>query len=369
MTSLSMCHPADLFLCSARWLIFALDPQEHPLDAQFFTYDQVQEAERREAEAETRFVIGVVVASIVLVVLLLRAIAHVRRKIRPGEVPDATTKPPTMTLSYLTRVLGVVFYVFALAVMGFYLASCTDLVPEYQRLSAMQTVWLSAGFLWLGGICFRHADRLSMPIAEDVLRSDPRSPILFLRSFSEEETALSNLPWWYTSSVPDLLEEAVLSEFQKVGPVVGLTNRRLRSRPGTYSPYDTETEKWQERAEQLMLQAAAIVVVVTIGEGLAWEIRRISELGLLTRTVFVLPPSNLEEPLRWLISELDLPPDVKTDVVEVSRFGEKQPIAIIDVDSRLTTYLAHPDKGGYLLVAQRVLRDMAGMKATAVKNN
>jgi len=351
-------------------LTLGLAPQDHSIDSPIFTYDQLQDAERREATAETRFVIGGVVAAIVLATLLLRAVAHYRRKIRPGQVPDATTKPPAMALTFSIRVLSVVFYALGIAAIAFYLASCTNILPEYEQISAMQAVWLFAGLLWLGSTCTRHAARLRMPLAEDVLASDERPPILFLRSFSEEEVALMEKPWWYESSVPDLLEEAVLGEFRKVGPVVGLTNRRLRSRPSTYAPYDTETEKWQERAEELMRRAAAVVVVLAISEGLTWEIRRLGEMDLLSRTMFVLPPlpsAEMEKSLRWLISELGLPSDVKGDFVTVSRLGKEQPLAIVKAGSRLTTYLSGPDKGGYMLVAKRCLQDIAVATASAAK--
>jgi len=146
-----------------------------------------------------------------------------------------------------------------------------------------------------------------------------------------------------------------------VGPVVGLTNRKLIGRPGTYSPYDTESDKWRERVQELIGKAAAIVVVVSRSEGLAWEIRRLCESEVLFRTVFVLPPlwtDELKERITWLISELGMQVDVKAERVLVSGHGSKQLIAIRTNGRRLTTYWAPPQKGGYMLVVKRTLRDI-----------
>jgi len=342
------------------------------LHAQFFSYDQVQEADRRAAEAEQRLLIGAVATVVLAATLVLRAAIRFRRRIMPGKVPEATTAPPATFLSSCLRVLGVALKILACIVVLLYLASCVQSDSGHNDFPAVYAYFLSASLLWLGTTCARQATRLRTPLAEEVLASDPRPPILYFRSFSEEEVALSKSDnWWLESSAPALLEEAVLNEFQKFGPVIGLSNPWLRGRPGTYAPYDTKPENWQERADILIGKAAAIVVVLAKSDGLAWEIRRLRDNGRLARTLFILPPlppGDTQERLTWLLSEVGMPKDTQCENIGGSSVGVAQRLAVVISGGQPKTYLEAPDEGGYVLVVRRALKDLVAISGDPATN-
>lgn len=352
-----------------RSVTVGLLAQAGVLRAQFYSYDQVQEAARRASDAEEKFLIGAIVVGVVAAVLILRAVIHFRRRIRPGQVPDVTTTPPATVLSHFLRVSGFVFKIGGCLVILLYLASCADLVGDAEKLPASYAYFLSGSLLWLGTTCARQASRLRTPLAEDVLATDTRQPVLFLRCFSEEEVALSqSSQWWLDSSAPALLEEAVLREFQQVGPVIGLTNPRLQGRPGSYSPYDTRSENWQERAGTLIGQAAVIVVVLAQSESLAWEIRRLRDAGRLPRTLFILPPASRDaigERLAWLLAVIELPKDLAWERIDISHAGTPQELAAVISGARARIYLETTDEEGYVQVVRRAIQDLGAAAAPA----
>jgi hypothetical protein len=133
---------------------------------------------------------------------------------------------------------------------------------------------------------------------EEARLADPRRPVLFLRSFGDDQVSLAQakVPWLLRFSdalaIAGTLEELLLREFGYLGPVVAIGKPSDWLPPLGAAREYCQGEAWREVAGSLMDQASLIVVGVGHSEGLAWEIAALRDKGLLSKTVFVLPPAS-----------------------------------------------------------------------------
>lgn len=161
--------------------------------------------------------------------------------------------------------------------------------------------------------------RLVTPSAAEVIANDPRPPVLLLRSFADDhrrlkQDTLFSAAWWGVRAMwgpprqePPFnlpsLEELISSVLSRVGPVVaiGLPGEILPP-AGAAREWATDAT-WQQRVEALLRECQLVVMVVgeTNGEdGLAWEVRKVFEMGLWSKLVLVAPPlSEVEVRERW----------------------------------------------------------------------
>jgi hypothetical protein len=112
--------------------------------------------------------------------------------------------------------------------------------------------------------------------ADRLLLEDQRSPVLYLRSF-EDEDRLS------------VEEEELARVLRHVGPFVAV------GRPGEALPalgaarmYLTDDE-WQGEVERLMHQASLVILLAGRTPGLGWELRKCRELLNPLRLVILIP--------------------------------------------------------------------------------
>jgi len=319
------------------------------LDAPLTPYEAFRDAQRRAAATEKRFYITVLSVGVFASIWISHRIVNILRRIPPGAVPDAVTSPPRQFLSFVCWALAVVCAVATFYVL--YLRFTTDLPSS--------SFFLIAALISFGGSLLTQGNRFSTPLAEDVLASDTRPPILFLRSFAEEETGFRKSGLWGLPFASEQLEEVVLEEFKKVGPVVGLTNPTLHGRPIAYAPYDTPSLTWQTRVDELVKRAAIIAVVVARTDGLNWEIRLIKDKGYLSRTIFIFPPVDVGEAIaryEWLQSQLGSPTTRLAELQhEVNRRGH-QPLTMRVVDTQSQVYLESPNANGYAAAVKIALK-------------
>ena len=145
--------------------------------------------------------------------LILKAIVHSRRRVKPGTVADASTPPPAVVLPRLLKIVGYGARTLAGLEALVYLGRCVySLFGGAEFPKRYVTYFFIGSLIWLGNTCLREARRMRLPLAEAVLAWDHRPPVLFLRSFAFEEEFLPKTGGWYDmSSGTELLEEAVLA--------------------------------------------------------------------------------------------------------------------------------------------------------------
>lgn len=139
----------------------------------------------------------------------------------------------------------------------------------------------------------RRVLRLGEVGADDLLRADPRRPILYLRSFADDQLKAGGASdgWDFESVVVEALALA--------GPVVavgGRTDRSLKLGAARTRPESA----WQSKVSEYIGQSLLVVVVVGTTSGLLWELETLLTSGKVGQVVLILPPLKGAQPkVRW----------------------------------------------------------------------
>jgi hypothetical protein len=120
--------------------------------------------------------------------------------------------------------------------------------------------------------------------ARDRLLSDPRRPVLYLRSFIVEEALRKG-----TSAIEGP-EETLVARLSRIGPVIAV------GRPGESLPpmgaarfYPTDAE-WQAKVAEICAAAQFVVWMTGKSPGLSWELRHILTQVPIERVIVVSHP-------------------------------------------------------------------------------
>lgn len=152
----------------------------------------------------------------------------------------------------------------------------------------------------LAGLPRRFARRLARVSVENLLAADRRTPILFLRSFRDDQVQLT---WRRRSRIRKLfafgepsptVDNVLLDEATPWGPVEAI------GVPGKPPPFGAartfvSDDEWQPTVQRLASAADAIAIVLDETEGVRWEMAHIKQSEYQRKTVFLLPP-NLARP-------------------------------------------------------------------------
>jgi hypothetical protein len=106
-------------------------------------------------------------------------------------------------------------------------------------------------------------------------------------------------------SIGGSLEELVVQEYTGLGPVVAIGSPTDPLPPLGVSRMYCSGETWQETVDGLMQESARIVIAIDssaaigpegVPTGLAWEITRLRDKGVLDKTTFLWPPEDARAP-------------------------------------------------------------------------
>ena len=171
------------------------------------------------------------------------------------------------------------------------------------------------------------ARRASLRSAEDLLKEDERTAILFLRDFTDDQVSLDKtaLPRWVRALDPGAEQtnlEDVMLAYSWVGPVVAIGRPYDAEPPVGAARRYVDGEAWKEVVSTMMDRAGAIVIGFSESSGVLWEIAQVQKRGHLGKSVFVLPPSkrNNSALTRELVTRLLCPAD---------SFSSRHPIAAV----------------------------------------
>lgn len=161
---------------------------------------------------------------------------------------------------------------------------------------------LSIG-LWLRFLvrrAARLAQRFMRRSLEDVQHVDERAPILFLRSFLNDQVALPpkrfDLEQWLFDggSRRANLDQTLLTEGTVFGPMVALGDPSDPAPPYGAARGYFEHADWQAAVARLCRESAGIVMVLDRTEGVEWEVRHLSEGRYAAKTLLLLSPEDAE---------------------------------------------------------------------------
>jgi general secretion pathway protein G len=160
---------------------------------------------------------------------------------------------------------------------------------------------------------------------ESIAAADSRPPILFLRSFGDDQVKLRGGARGVFHRLLSLgeprprFDHLLFEEATPIGPVVAI------GMPGRPAPFGAarafvDDSQWKEAVADIAAAAHAIVVVLDDTDGVLWELAHIRSAGHEQKTLFVLPPrlANAADARRLLARELSAtgsmtqaPPDIK----------------------------------------------------------
>ena len=202
-----------------------------------------------------------------------------------------------------------VFLLAALSSFCFGLAVNSAITFPITLLDVGLNGFLSIVVCWaLIPVCFFAANRLTNRVRdrvrfsiEQLTKVDTRPPLLFLRSFRDDQVGLqrSRLTWLGRAlSVglrPQPLDEILVEEGTLYGPVVALGNPRDKIPPYGAARGYFDNKDWQEAVTDLAERAVAIIVCLDDTASLWWEVELIVTRAFLDKALFVVPP-QLQQP-------------------------------------------------------------------------
>ena len=166
------------------------------------------------------------------------------------------------------------------------------------------------GLLVLGAVIFLVARRLRAADARRLMLRDPRPPVLYLRSFTDDRLRL----WTATLGRPSLVErftprrfdrfeEVLVRHLSRYGPVIAVNPPGTRLAPLGAARETIEPANWQSAVAGWMAHSALIVFLAPpsrVTQGLHWELRTVAEHGQLDKALVVVPPLPAEQlQARW----------------------------------------------------------------------
>lgn len=136
--------------------------------------------------------------------------------------------------------------------------------------------------------------------AYDVIKNDRRPPVVFLRSFKDDEQFASNTSRGIYFDDRRTFEENLVHELKRYGPVVAIGDPSDTTPPlGAARSYVADSD-WKETAEELIRSSQFLIIMLGDTGGIEWELSTVLALRAWSRTIIVFPPVNEEElQLRW----------------------------------------------------------------------
>lgn len=117
--------------------------------------------------------------------------------------------------------------------------------------------------------------------AEQTLARDPRPPVLYLRSFQDDERMLS---------ASESFEQSLTSVLSDIGPVIAVGRPGERLPPQGGARLYVNDESWKTTVCDLMSRSALTILRAGTSGGVLWELTRVVELVPPTRLVIAVPP-------------------------------------------------------------------------------
>jgi hypothetical protein len=133
------------------------------------------------------------------------------------------------------------------------------------------------------------AKAFSLPDAVQLMRSDPRSSVLLLRSFADDGAEIGQR----AADRLDVIgfEESLQRYLSGYGPVIAVADPYQPPHRGAARVYLPD-EEWQHRVLAWMDKAVLIVVLIGATDAAKWELAQIVVRNHLSKCVVLVPPGQ-----------------------------------------------------------------------------
>ncbi len=142
-----------------------------------------------------------------------------------------------------------------------------------------------AGFLF-----FIFARRDFQPDADKLLAFDVRSPILFLRSFQDDEKISYQMS--SAALVDWSLETRLAAHFSKIGPFVAIGNPKDKTLEIGAARALLSDDQWQARVIDWMDRARVIVLMSGVTHWVGWELENVLDRHHADKLIILFPQSR-----------------------------------------------------------------------------
>jgi hypothetical protein len=162
-----------------------------------------------------------------------------------------------------------------------------NLIPAEVYFASSNTVRAFGYVGAFGFVLFVAARAQFEPVAESVLGVDTRPPVLFLRSFQDDE---KNAYFDSDSSLIDFsLEARLVEHFSGVGPFIAVGSPADKTPMIGAARTQLSDSDWQDAVLDWMDHAGLIVVVAGVTGWINWELSKVVERGHVERLIVVFP--------------------------------------------------------------------------------
>lgn len=170
--------------------------------------------------------------------------------------------------------------------------------------------WTGLGLLVLGAVIFCVARRLDSVDARRLMLSDPRPPVLYLRSSGDDRLRLRTAAFGKSSLVErftfrrlDRFEEVLVRYLSRYGPVIAVNPPGTGLAPIRAARETVDSADWHSAVASWMARSALIVFLAPpdrVTQGRQWELRTVGEHDQWDRALIVVPPVPAEQlKARW----------------------------------------------------------------------
>jgi hypothetical protein len=170
--------------------------------------------------------------------------------------------------------------------------------------------WTGLGLLVLGAVTFWVARRLGSADARRLMLSDPRPPVLYLRSSGDDRLRLRTATFGRSSLVErftfrrlDRFEEVLVRYLSRYGPVIVVNPPGSGLAPLRAARETIDSADWHSAVAGWMARSALIVFLAPpdrVTQGRQWELRTVGEHNQWDRALIVVPPVPAEQlQARW----------------------------------------------------------------------
>lgn len=142
----------------------------------------------------------------------------------------------------------------------------------------------------------RAARNLSRQSLDAQIERDRRAPILFLRSFADDQVTLPKQGFWTRvlrgEPKERRLDHLLVENFTRYGPVVAIGRPGEKGLPFGAARVYVGDDVWQDKVKELAARAAHIVIVADPTPGVAWELETMLSEDYRDKTLFLAGPGQ-----------------------------------------------------------------------------
>ena len=168
--------------------------------------------------------------------------------------------------------------------------------PTVGYIIAFFGMTLATAFLLTQGAMAlkRSARWLSRYSFEKAVATDQRPPILFLRSFTDDQVTLPTPPlyvtYWLAEPKPRRLDHALVERFGNLAPIVAIGKPGEKNLPFGAARRYVPDDEWRDVVEDIAARARGIVIIADDSPGVEWETWRMLQEPFVRKSIFLASP-------------------------------------------------------------------------------